>query len=88
MLAVLAATKELEKTGNLDRADAYTQAREEYVATVLADVRSRLQEMHTTVYLDGPIVDSEESHEFVVSAKEEFLKINKVLDSIQKDLAL
>ena len=88
VLAVPAATKELEKTGNLDRADAYTQAREEYVANVLAEVRSKLQDMHTTVYLDGPLVDSKESHEFVVSAKEEFQKVTKVLDSIQKDLDL
>jgi hypothetical protein len=88
VLAVPAATKELEKTGNLDRADAYTQAREEYVANVLAEVRTQLQDMHTTVYLDGPLMDSKESHEFVVSAKEEFQKITKVLDSIQKDLAL
>ena len=88
VLAVPAATKELEKTGNLDRALAYTLSREEYVASVLAEVRSTLQDMHTTVYLDGPLVDSKESHELVVSAKAEFQKISKVLDSIQKDLAL
>ncbi len=88
VLAVPAATKELEKTGNLDRALAYTLSREEYVANVLADVRTMLQDMHTTVYLDGPLVDSKESHELVISAKQEFQKISKVLDSIQKDLAL
>jgi hypothetical protein len=88
VLAVPAATKELEKTGNLDRALAYTLSREEYVANVLADVRTMLQDMHTTVYLDGPLVDSKESHELVLSAKQEFHKISKVLDSIQKDLAL
>jgi hypothetical protein len=88
VLAVPAATKELEKTGNLERALVYTQSREEYVATVLAEVRSMLQDMHSTVYLDGPLADTKESHELVVSAKEEFQKINKVLDSIRKDLAL
>jgi len=88
VLAVPAAAKELEKTGNLERASAYTQSREEYIASILAEVRSSLQEMHTTVYLDGPLVDSKESHEFVASSKEEFQKIKKVLDSIQKDLAL
>lgn len=88
VLAVPAATKELEKTGNLDRADAYTQSREEYVANILAEVRSMLQDMHTTVYLDGPLVDSKETHELVASAKVEFQKISKALESIQKDLAL
>jgi len=88
ILAVPAATKELEKTGNLDRALAYTQSREEYVASVLGEVRSMLQEMYATVYLDGPLVDSKDTHELVVSAKEEFQKISKALDSIQKGLAL
>jgi hypothetical protein len=88
VLGVPAAAKELEKTGNLDRAVAYTLSREEYVANVLAEVRSMLQEMHTTVYLDGPLVDSKERHELVASAKEEFQKISKVLGSIQKDLGL
>jgi hypothetical protein len=88
VLAVPAATKELEKTGNLNRAVAYTQSREEYVAQILAEVRSMLQDMHTTVYLDGPLVDSEASHELVASAKSELKKIAKVLESIQKDLAL
>jgi len=89
ILAVPAATKELEKTSNLDRALAYTQSREEYVADVLAEVRSKLQEMHTTVYLDGPLVDkSEKTHELVTSAKQELQKIKKALDSIQKDLGL
>ena len=88
VLAVPAAIKELEKTGNLDRALVYTQSREEYVANILGQVRSMLQDMHTTVYLDGPLVDSKENHELVVSAKEEFQKINKVLDSIRKDLTL
>ncbi len=88
VLAVPEAIKELEKTGNLDRALAYTQSREEYVANVLAEVRTMLQDMHTTVYLDGPLVDSKKSHELVASAKEELQKIKKVLDSIQKDLTL
>ncbi|MGH7453651.1 MAG: hypothetical protein ACRENG_20045, partial [bacterium] len=88
VLAVPAAAKELEKTGNLERALVYTQSREEYVADVLAKVRSMLQDMHTTVYLDGPLVDSKENHELVASAKEEFQKIKKAMDSIQKDLAL
>jgi hypothetical protein len=88
VLAIPAATKELEKTRNLERAVAYTQAREEYVADVLAHVRSALQDMHTTVYLDGPLVDSKETHELVTSAKEELQKIGKVLESIRKDLDL
>jgi len=88
VLAVPAATKELEKTGNLERAVAYTLSREEYVANVLAEVRSMLQDMHTTVYLDGPLVESKETRELVASAKVEFQKISKVLGSIGKDLAL
>jgi hypothetical protein len=88
VLAVPEAVKELEKTGNLDRALAYTQSREEYVASILAEARTMLQDMHTTVYLDGPLVDSRKSHEFVASAKAELQKIKKVLDSIQKDLNL
>lgn len=86
VLAVPAAAKELQKTSNLDRAFVYTQSREEYVASVLGQVRSQLQDMHAAVYLDGPLVDSKESHELVVSAKDEFQKINTVLDKICKDL--
>jgi hypothetical protein len=88
VLAVPAATKELEKTGNLERADAYTLSREEYVSNVLAEVRSNLQDMHTTVYLDGPLVETKETRELVLSARTELQKISKVLQSIRNDLAL
>lgn len=88
VLAVADATRELQKTGNLERAFAYTQSRDEYVASVLGEVRSMLQDMHTTVYLDGPLVETDETRENVLAARAECGKILKVLEKIQRDLGL
>jgi len=88
VLAVPDAAKELERTGNLDRSLVCTQPREEYVAAVLGEVRTMLQDMHAAVYLDGPLVGTKDTREHVISAKEEFRRISKALESIQKDLGL
>src|SRR6185369_11826290 len=57
ILAVSAATRELEKTGNLNRAFAHTKSREEYLAEGLSRVRSDLQDMLATVAAEGPLVE-------------------------------
>jgi len=88
VLAVPAATAELEKTGNLSRADAYTKSREEYVAEVLGQIRSDLQDMVGTVLPEGPLVVTDQSKEHVTSARGELQKLERLLNSVKTLLAV
>jgi len=88
VLAVPAATEELEKTGNLSRADAYTKSREEYVAEVLGQVRSELQDMVGTVLPDGPLTVTAKNAEHITSSKKEFQKIETLFASLRALLGL
>lgn len=88
VLAVSAATQELEKTGNLNRADAYTMSREQYVSESLAQIRSELQDMVGTVLPEGPLAQTATNHELVVAAQKECQKIETLLDAVKTLLGL
>jgi len=88
VLAVSSATQELEKTGNLNRADAYTISREQYVSESLARVRSELQDMVGTVLPEGPLSRTHSNKDMVQSAQKEYHKINTLLVSIKTLLGL
>jgi hypothetical protein len=88
VLAAPAATRELEKTGNLDRAYAYTISREEYVAEALGKVRSDLQDILATVSGEGPLVENQKNREHVLSAKKEFQQVETVLSTLKQALGL
>jgi hypothetical protein len=88
VLAVPAATRELEKTGNLDRAFANTKAREEFLAEGLSKVRSDLQDILATVSADEPLVETETNREYVRSARKEFQQLETVLSNLKKVLGL
>jgi predicted transcriptional regulator len=87
ILAVSAATRELEKTGNLNRAFAHTKSREEYLAEGLGRVRSDLQDMLATVAAEGPLVE-EGNQELVRTVKKEFQQVETVLATLKKSLGL
>jgi hypothetical protein len=88
VLAVSSATRELEKTGNLDRAFAHTKSREEYLAEGLSKVRSDLQDILATVSAEGPLVEEEANRELVRTAKKEFQQVETVLATLKKSLGL
>jgi len=88
ILAVSAATRELEKTGNLNRAFAHTKSREEYLAEGLSRVRSDLQDMLATVAAEGPLVEEVANRELVRTAKKEFQQVERVLATLKKTLGL
>jgi hypothetical protein len=86
ILAVTAATRELEKTSNLERAFAYTKTREEYVSESLSRMRSDLQDVLATVSAEGPLKEDEKNKEYVASARKEFAKIESVLGALKNIL--
>ena len=59
VLANPAAVKELEASANLERALAYTKSREEYIAEVFADVRSKLQDLLAIVSAEGALAEAQ-----------------------------
>jgi hypothetical protein len=88
VLAVPAAARELERTFNLERAFIYTKSREEYVAEILASVRSSLQDLLATASAEGPLSTKTKAREHVEAAKDEFIKIQRVLTKIKESLEL
>lgn len=88
ILAVPDATRELEKTGNLNRAFAHTKSREEYLAEGLGKVRSDLQDILATVAAEGPLVSKDGNRELIQAAKKEFQQVETVLATLKTSLGL
>ncbi len=88
VLASSAATKELEKTGNLDRASVHTKSPEEYVADALGKVRSELQDILAAMSAQGPLTETKRNRELVQAARDEFTQVQTVLDNLKTVLGL
>ena len=88
VLASSTATKELEKTGNLDRAFVHTKSPEEYVADALGQVRSELQDILAAMSAHGPLTETKRNRELVQAARDEFKQVQTVLDNLKTVLGL
>jgi len=88
ILANPSAVKELQASGNLERAFAYTKTREAYVAEVFGNVRSKLQDLLAIVAAGGVLEENAQDVKAVRLAKEEFGKLSNVLNTIKDKLGL
>jgi hypothetical protein len=88
ILANSSAVKELQTSGNLERAFAYTKSREAYIAEVFGDVRSRLQDLLAIVAAGGELAETLENREEVKVVREEFEKLKNVFETLRVKLGL
>lgn len=88
ILANPSAVKELQASGNLERAFAYTKSREAYVAEVFGSVRSKLQDLLAIVAAGGVLEATAANRSAVRLAKEEFEKLSNVLKTLRDKLGL
>lgn len=86
ILASPAATKELEATGNLERALIETKERGEYILDTLSQIRSLLQDLAAGLAGQDTFGKKMEDLPYTADAKSEFTRIQKTIQEVKAKL--